>query len=207
MVFIYPRIEPFGGLGRLSTQVIRGWAMSRTDTDRVYDELLVTLVRAGDVRAGERLAARWQPRLLRTARRLLNNDEQARDAVQEAWIEICRGWLSLSDPAKFPAWDFSILHRKCADRIKKAQKRRQHEAAPEAAPEPGVSGGVETSLSLAQAFASLSDEHRAAAVLFFSEGLTLAEIAIATGVPVGTAKSRIFHARRQLKAHLEGAAS
>ena len=181
--------------------------MGRTDTDRVYDELLVTLVRAGNVRAGERLAARWQLRLLRTARRLLNNDEQARDAVQEAWIAICRGWLSLNDPVKFPAWAFSILHRKCADRIRTAQKLRQHEAAPEAAIENGVSSGVETTLSLAQAFAQLGDAHRAAAVLFFIEGLTLAEIAIATDVPVGTAKSRIFHARRQLKAHLVGEAS
>ena len=72
----------------------------RTETDRVYDELLITLARSGDRRAGERLAARWQPRLLHTARRLLRDDEQARDAVQEAWAGICRGWLTLNDPAQ-----------------------------------------------------------------------------------------------------------
>ena len=43
------------------------------ETGRVFDELLVTLARAGDRRAGERLAARWPPRLLRTARRLLRD--------------------------------------------------------------------------------------------------------------------------------------
>ena len=41
-------------------------------------------------------------------------------------------------------------------------------------------------------------------MLYFSEGLTLAEPAAATGVPVGTAKSRIFHARQHLKDLLEG---
>ena len=40
--------------------------------------------------------------------------------------------------------------------------------------------------------------------LFVGEGLTLAEIATGTEVPIGTAKSRIFHARRHLKAVLEG---
>ncbi|MGB3625085.1 MAG: sigma-70 family RNA polymerase sigma factor, partial [Henriciella sp.] len=87
------------------------------DTGRIYDELLVTLARTGDRAAGERLAARWQPRLMRTAGRLLRDEDQAREAVQEAWSGICRGWMGLNDPRKFPAWAFGILHRKCADRI------------------------------------------------------------------------------------------
>ena len=181
--------------------------MSHSETERVYDELLVTLVRSGKVGAGERLAARWQPRLLRTARRLLGDDDQAREAVQEAWVGICRGWVSLSDPAKFPAWAFSILHRKCADRIRGAQTKRQRDAPADAAENIAVGSAVEHTLSLTQAFAMLSPDHRAAAVLFFGEGLTLAEIATATDVPVGTAKSRIFNARRQLKAVLEGEGS
>ena len=44
------------------------------DTDRIYDELLVTMVRSGDARAAGRLAARWQPRLMRAARRILVSD-------------------------------------------------------------------------------------------------------------------------------------
>ena len=83
--------------------------MAQNETERVFDELLVTLVQSGDRRAGERLAARWQPRLIRTARRLLRDDEAARDAVQEAWIGIFRGAAALADPARFPAWAFGIL--------------------------------------------------------------------------------------------------
>ncbi len=176
--------------------------MSQGNTDRVYDELLVTLVREGNLEAGERLASRWQPRLLRTARRLLNDQEQAKDVVQEAWVGICRGWLSLDDPAKFPAWAYSILHRKCADRIRTAQRVRAHEM--DAMPDIAVKSGVESAVSIAQALPQLSPEMRVAAILYFSEGLTLTEIATATDVPVGTAKSRIFHARQRLKAILDG---
>ena len=173
--------------------------MAQNETERVFDELLVTLVQSGDRRAGERLAARWQPRLIRTARRLLRDDEAARDAVQEAWIGIFRGAAALADPARFPAWAFGILHRKCADRIRSAQRER---AAAEA--DPPACEGTEDRVAIDQALAALSIEHRAAAILFFGEGLTLAEVADATGVPLGTAKSRIFHARRRLAAALSG---
>jgi len=175
----------------------RKWA------ERRYDGLLVTLVRCGDRRAAERLAARWYPRLLRTARRLLQNEDQAREAVQETWTGICRGWMSLRDTERFPAWAYGILHRKCADRIRSAQRLRQREddQSDDVAITPSTS---EDRYSIDQALTRLSDDHRAAAILFFGEGLTLAEVAVATGVPLGTAKSRLFHARRQLKAALTG---
>jgi RNA polymerase sigma-70 factor (ECF subfamily) len=173
--------------------------MVQDDAERVYDELLVTLVQAGDRRAGERLAARWHPRLLRTAHRLLRDPEQAREAAQEAWIGIFRGAASLGDPARFPAWALGILHRKCADRIRSERRLR---AAPAA--EAGLVAPADDRMAIAQALEGLSDDHRAAAILFFGEGLTLAEVAAATHVPLGTAKSRIFHARRQLKAALTG---
>lgn len=174
-----------------------------SETERVYSELLVTLVQAGDRRAAERLVARWQPRLIRTARRLLGNDEQALDAVQETWGAVFQGWMRLSDPARFPGWVFGILHRKCVDRIRDESRRRTGSAA--LGPGPAVTAAVgEDSLAIAQALDGLSHGHRIAAILFFGEGLTLSEIAVATGVPTGTAKSRIFHARRQLQAALNG---
>lgn len=171
-------------------------------TGRIFDELLLVSARRGDRRAAERLAVRWQPRLLRTARRLLGNEEEARDAVQEAWIAICRGWLSLKDPARFPPWAFTILRRKCADRIRSNQRgRAQHALEGDAQQVPGA---PEDAAAIRQALGHLGPEHRLAIVLFLGEGLTLAEIADVTGVPVGTVKSRIFHARRQMRAALEG---
>lgn len=178
--------------------------MAGQHTDRVYDELLVTMARSGDRRAANRLAARWYPRLMRTALRMLQDRTEAEEAVQEAWAGICRGWPRLSDPAMFPGWAFSILRRKCVDRIRKAQTQRQRSAPLDAAPEPSQPACGELRVEIDQALAALSDDHRLAAILYFGEGLRLHEIAAVTGVPVGTAKSRIFHARQHLKSTLKG---
>ncbi|TMM48843.1 RNA polymerase sigma factor [Qipengyuania marisflavi] len=169
---------------------------------QLYDELLVTMLQAGDRAAAERLARRWQPRLLRTARRLLGEDESAVSAVQDSWLAILRGIGSLRDPARFAPWAFAILRRRCADTIRRAQTRRGTEAPLEtehaALPEP------DAAIDLRNAFAALPADQRLAAQLFFVEGLTLAEIAEVQEVPLGTAKTRLFHARRKLKAALKG---
>jgi hypothetical protein len=70
-----------------------------------YDELLVTLAISGDRRAAERLARRWHPRFLRTARRLVGAD-LAPSAVQDGWVSILRGIGRLRDPARFAPWAF-----------------------------------------------------------------------------------------------------
>lgn len=169
---------------------------------RIFDELLVTQVWSGDRRAAERLAARWQPRLLRTARRLLGDRESAKGAVQESWVSILRGIHSLRDPARFAPWAFGILHRRCADAIRKASSERARMT--DAAPQETIAADQEQALAIVQAFAALPPDQRLAAHLFFVEGLTLAEIAEAVNVAPGTAKTRIFHARRKLKAALTG---
>lgn len=178
--------------------------MALGETDRVYDELLLTLVQAGDSRAAARLAARWQPRLMRTARRLLRDEEEAREAVQEAWAGIARGWVRLADPARFPAWAFGVLHHKCADRIRANRRARDRLGPPLDEMEISAPAATEDRTAIAQALETLGPDHREAAILYFGEGLTLEEVARATRTPLGTAKSRIFYARQRLKAALTG---
>lgn len=179
-----------------------GKGLGRAESERVYDELLVVLVQAGDARAAERLAARWHPRLLRTARRLLRDGEAAREAVQETWVSLSLGWGRLSDPARFPAWAFGVLHRRCIDHIRRERRRRRPAA--ETTPDAACAASAEDRLAVAEALERLGLEQRAAALLYFLEGLTVPEIADATGVPPGTVKSRLFHARRRLRAALQG---
>lgn len=166
-----------------------------------FDELLVTLGRAGDRRALDRLATRWHPRLLRTARRLVGS-ELAAGAVQECWVSIVRGLAGLRDPARFAPWAFGILHRRCSDALRGAQADRRRGGTAEAIL-PDFRPPDEA-MAIAQAMAALPSDQRLAAQLFFVEGLTLAEIAEVQQVPIGTAKSRLFHARRRLKAALTG---
>lgn len=167
-----------------------------------FDELLVTLAQAGDRQAAARLARRWHPRLLRTARRLVGA-ERAPGAVQDCWVAILRGLGGLRDPARFAPWAFAILHRRCADAIRRAQAERRHLVGGPAG-EGSVAATPGDALIIAQAMAALPPDQRLAAQLFFVEGLTLAEIAEVQAVPEGTAKSRLFHARRRLKAALSG---
>ena len=178
--------------------------MAQREADRTYDELLVLLIREGDRQAGERLAARWYPRLLRTARRLIGDADAAEEIVQDTWFAIVRGLPRLKDPSRFPAWSFSILRRTCVDVIRSNTRDRAQKANAAVMQATCTEARGETMTALDQAFAGLSPEHRLAAILYFGEGLRLAEIATATDVPLGTAKSRIFYARRQLKAALEG---
>ena len=167
--------------------------------ERVYDELLVTLVQSGDRGALERLAVRWQPRLLRSARRFTGDAELAREAVQESWIGIVSGLGKLRDASRFPAWAFQILRRRCADRVRAVAADRPRSDELTETNEPASTPRPDDGIAINRAFAKLSTDQRIAATLFFVEQLTLDEIAIATGAPVGTVKSRIFAARRKLK--------
>lgn len=168
-----------------------------SEASRLYDELLVTLIQAGERPAAERLARRWHPRLARTARRLVGDEEAALVAVQECWVAILRGIGSLRDPGRFGPWAFGILHRKCVDRIRVRQAERASTA--DLVIEPGAEAHSDERIAIRQAFALLPPDQRLAGHLFFVEGLTLVEIAEVQDVPLGTAKTRLFHARRRLK--------
>jgi RNA polymerase sigma-70 factor (ECF subfamily) len=178
------------------------------NSERIYDEFLVSAAKTGDRPAFSRLVARWQPRLFRHAWRVLGDAERARDAVQEGWMDILRGLIRLDDVAAFPAWAFRIVTRRCQRRF----KRVAHEVfgfesdesqfaaqAPESA-----SGEFAAELSnVMNAIAKLPPPQRSALALFYLEGLSVAEIAVATDVPLGTVKTQLMHARRKVRSMLK----
>ena len=179
--------------------------------DILFDEWLVMSAQAGDARAFERLHARWQMRIARAAYRYTACPETARDLAQDCWVGIWKGLGRLQDPSRFRAYAFGVLHRRGADYIRGAITRRaRHATLQEGEDIPDPASQAERS-ALNQAFAALSADQRLAAHLHFVEGLTLNEIADAQSIPTGTAKSRLFHARRKLKAalneHPQGEAS
>jgi RNA polymerase sigma-70 factor (ECF subfamily) len=179
------------------------------DSERIYDEFLVAAAVAGDRPALSRLAARWQPRLVRHAWRVLGDAERARDMVQEAWVEILRGLARLDDVAAFPAWAFRIVTRRCQrdfGRPLHESLDADDDAAGWNAPAPEhESGEFKADVStVMDAVARLPGPQRAALALFYLEDLSVAEIAIATDVPPGTVKTRLMHARNKVRAILEG---
>jgi RNA polymerase sigma-70 factor (ECF subfamily) len=184
----------------------------RRDAERVLDEYLAASARAGDRLALERLALRWEKKLVRHAARLTGDVELAREAAQEGWADIVKGLPRLMDAATFPAWAFRIVTRRCADSIRANRRRRRTEAAFAAEPTPEFedAAGVEANADAAplrRALVELPAEQRAAIALFHLEDLSVAEISAALAVPAGTVKTRLMHARRKLKAALEGGKS
>jgi RNA polymerase sigma-70 factor (ECF subfamily) len=170
----------------------------------VYDELLVLLAQEGDRRAFERLHARWHVRLARAALRYTGDADAARDLSQECWLAVWKGLSRLNDPRRFRAYLFGVLHRRGADHVRRLVQARERDAGHAAPPETAEPARQDERSALLQAFATLPPDQRLAAHLHFVEGLTLTEIAAAQSIPPGTAKSRLFHARRKLKAALSG---
>lgn len=176
---------------------------SAANSAQFYDELLITRAQGGDRKAADLLARRWHPRLVRTARRYLNDGDQAEQLAQDCWIGIWRGIGRLQDPASFGPWAFTILRKKSTDVIRRAVTHRanfEDSEEPHELPQPAPQ---EDSTAITQAFAQLPRDQRLAAHLHFVEGLTLREIAQVQQIPEGTAKSRLFHARGKLKAALQ----
>lgn len=174
----------------------------RRTPERVLDELLVTLAQAGDVQALDRLARRWRPRHYTLARRLLRDPDGAAEAVQDAWVSIVRGLAHVEDPARFPAWSYAVVTRRCRDLQRK--RARAPLVDPDAKPPDPGPGPQESAADLRRALAALPPDQAAAVALFYGDGLSGAEIAEALGVPLGTVKTRLFHARRTLRRRLEG---
>ncbi len=178
------------------------------DAERIYDEFLVTAAQGGDRAALSRLLERWQPRLLAHAWRYAGDVERAKDAVQDAWIEILRGLARLDDPAAFPAWACRIVSRRCQRVHERIDRQRADPLPDDDAPTAPITderdeGAHETDLAVVKAaLADLPAAQRTALALFHLEGLSVAEIAIATDVAPGTVKTRLMHARSKLRAVL-----
>lgn len=180
--------------------------MADQGKDQALDAFLVASARVGDHRRFALLVERWDPKLTAHAWRLLHDEEQARDVVQESWADIIRGLRRLRDDAAFAAWAYRIVSRRCANLIGRAIRRRA--LADALAKEPALDEGEGWAdldkQRVRAAIASLPPDQKSAIALFYLEEMSVAEVAVALDVPAGTVKTRLMHARRKLRAALEG---
>lgn len=176
---------------------------------RIVEEYLVSNARMGDQLAKEKLVTLYHKKFLRHAYRLLNDMDPAKEAVQDGWLDILRGLPKLNEDAAFAAWSFRIITRKCAKQISRLQAARGANQFLTDDVQQDSQAEVELELaadrrSLRAAMAELPNTHRAAVALFYLEEMTVAEVAVALEIPVGTVKTRLMNARRKLRAALEG---
>lgn len=182
----------------------------------VADEAdLLRAHRAGDPQAFGQLYDRYDPALFRFIRRLLGaaHADAAEDLHQETWIAVSRNGADF-DPsrASFAAWLFTIARRKVFDHLRRQKVAVLAQAQDDAAmmvADPGPSPlervqSRELAQEIVCAVEALPLEQRGAFILFAQAGLSLAEIAEASGATVETVKSRLRYARAKLRQALAG---
>jgi RNA polymerase sigma-70 factor, ECF subfamily len=138
----------------------------------------------------------------RVAHGVLRNSADAEDVAQEALLRAYHRFDRLRDPNRFRAWLVRIVFRLALDRCRSAKRREQREilwAQPAPAPTTeDVAASHEFRSQLERAIEALPDKLRLVLLLCAMEGHTNDEVAAMLGLPVGTVKSRLFVARKQL---------
>ena len=160
---------------------------------------LVRLAQRGDRGAFETLAEEALDRLYATAELILHDRTMAEDAVQETLVRAWRSLPRLRDADRYEAWLRQVLVHACTDTARGERHRRTEQALPNILAD---RGDLETDAAerdaVARAFDTLSPDHRAAFVLRHHYGHSVAEVADALHVPLGTAKSRIHYAEQAM---------
>jgi RNA polymerase sigma-70 factor (ECF subfamily) len=169
---------------------------------RLEEALWVTQAQAGDPDAFVRLLNRYEKPLLYYLRRLVPNTDDALDLHQEVWLDAFRGLKSLQVPEAFRAWLYRIAHHKAARFLRDGIRE-------ERVVESLVEGRTENSQTdaaialdaeaLHKALEILPTHHREILVLHYLRDLSTQEVAAVLNCPPGTVKSRLYHARLELR--------
>lgn len=182
------------------------------------DADVVERARKGDHEAFRVLVERYQDRAYRLAARVLRDDEQARDAVQDAFLKAYGSLDRFEGRSSFYTWLYRIVMNLCLDRKRRDRSDRHVEWSDEVATgveeaDAGAGGGAPDALAersqvgaiIQQAIEALPEDARRTIQLREIDGLSYKEIAAALGIPKGTVMSRLHYARRRLQETLRAA--
>lgn len=173
---------------------------------------LIRKCRAGDSRFYEPLVRAYERPGLRLALGMLGNLEDAKDALQNAFIKTFEALARFDLRRPFGPWFFQILRNQCRDQLRSRKARFRLEALDErlelrpADPESGPVRLRERARArevIWEALERIGEEHREILVLKELQGFRYGEIAGILDIPEGTVASRLYHARRALKEALE----
>ncbi len=165
------------------------------------DGLLVVRCQARDELAFRQLVRRWEPRLYYYLRRMIEDESAVWDVLQNTWLAVFGHLSRLEDARKFRGWVYRIAHDQAVNWL---QKEKRYVFEPEEELErpvqidDSVPIGSEDAAFLHQALLKLSPLHREVLTLFYLEDFSSLQIAGIIGLPEGTVKSRLHHARRNL---------
>ena len=187
-------------------------------TERDIDQLLVDRVQRGDKKAFELLVSKYQRKLMRLVSRLVRDQAEAEDVVQEAFIKADRALPQFRGDSAFYTWLYRIgvntakNHLMALGRRPKAMNEveledienfddagdlRSYETPESAMMTKEIAATVNDTIE------HLPEELRSAITLREMDGLSYEEIAEIMDCPIGTVRSRIFRARESIAEKLK----
>jgi RNA polymerase sigma-70 factor (ECF subfamily) len=168
------------------------------------DEQLMLAYRDGDAAAFETLYARHRARLYRFVLRSVKSRAVGEELFQEIWLRVIEARARYTQQARFTTWLYTIAHNRMVDHWRRAGLTLvslDSEDVPGGGPDPARHAEARQALArFAKALEALPPAQREVFLLHEEAGLSLAEIAAATGANEEAAKSRLRYAMAKLKA-------
>lgn len=174
------------------------------------DEQLMLAYRSGDAGAFDTLYKRHRTRLFRFVLRSIRSRPAAEELYQEIWMRVIEARSSYAPKARFTTWLYTIAHNRIIDQWRRAglslvSLEEASDPPAGAAADPSRQAEArETLARFAAALEGLPPAQREAFLLHEEAGLSVAEIAAATGSNEEAAKSRLRYAIAKLKAATDG---
>jgi RNA polymerase sigma-70 factor (ECF subfamily) len=177
-------------------------SLSASDPGRATDGELLNAIGRGDRRAMQRLYLAYQAPLTRFLWRFTQRRECIEEIVNDTFMVVWRDAQRFRWESQVSTWIFGIAHRTALKSIRKARREgaRTLGKSYEGTVDPRLE--TETRNWLASGLNRLPVEQRLALELACHMGHSLTEVAVITGAPLGTVKTRLFHARRRLRQYL-----
>lgn len=175
-------------------------------TDQTIDEELVEAYKSGDKKALAALVKRWHKLFCDKAYWLVKDKDAAKDIAQDSWTIIIHKIESLKEPKQFKFWAYRIVCNKATDWLRlqsKSQKQTVSYNQDIESDDNAHSENENIKRILLKAVHELPSHQKKVVRLFYIESYSLKQISELLEISVGTAKSRLFHAREKLKTILK----
>ncbi len=167
---------------------------------------LVQRLQTGDRNALVDLVKKWHVIFCEKAFWIVKDKELAKDIVQDAWIVISQKVQNLKDPKQFKNWASRIIYNKAIDVLRQQNKQKFVNAeltAESHTHDIDNDRNAEVKKMLLNAIHNLPHSQKEVIQLFYVQNYTLKQISTLLNISVGTAKSRLFHAREKLRITLK----
>lgn len=162
-------------------------------------------LRRGDPAGLAGLLSRYQDRLFRYLLRLVGDEAVAEDVFQQTWIKVAERIGGYDRARPFAPWLFTVARNLALDDLRRRHPESLEDVAEPLAPEPDPlahAAARQRGGRLADAVGGLGPLDREVLTLRFEEDLELPQLAATLGVPLPTAKARLYRALTRLRVRL-----